>query len=210
VLVIAPWAIYNQSRFARPVPLSTALGSTMVLGNCASTYDGELLGYYNLACVLALRGIDRDASIADGQFRGHAVDFMKENRRRGAVVAAARVGRASGLLWPNQQVELETERGTRASVLRLGFVAYWVLLGFAIYGFVIARRRKVAVYPLLAFPVVALLAVLATIGSVRYRAAAEISLIILAAVAIEAGITVVRRRGAHEPPPKPKPMFTRG
>ncbi len=80
-------------------------------------------------------------------------------------------------------------------------MAYWVLLGFAIYGFVIARRRKVAVYPLLAFPVVALLSVLATIGSVRYRAAAEISLIILAAVSIEAAITVVHQRARMSRPP---------
>jgi len=210
VLVIAPWAVYNQSRFTRPVPLSTALGSTLVVGNCPSTYEGELLGYYNLACALFLRGIDPDASIADGQYRGNAVDFMKENRRRAAVVAVARVGRTFGVLWPNQQMQFETERGTRTSVLRLGFVAYWVLLGFAIWGFVIARRRKVAVYPLLAFPVVALLSVLVTVGTVRYRAAAEISLIILAAVAIEAAIAMVRRRGEPEPAPKPKPMFTRG
>ena len=81
-------------------------------------------------------------------------------------------------------------------VFRAGFVAYWMLVPFAVAGAVIARRRRIPIYPLLVFPVVVVLTVLFTIGAVRYRAPAEIPLVILAAVALDASIKVLRRRFA--------------
>lgn len=208
VLVIAPWGVYNQTRFERPVPLSTGAGAAMFTGNCPPTYEGRLLGYYELGCIAFVPEVDPDFSVADGQYRRQALEFISNNRRKALVVAAARVGRTFGVLWPNQQASFETERGTGIWVVRAGFVAYWVLLGFAIAGVVLARRRRIVVYPLLAFPLVVLLAVLPTIGSVRYRAPAEISLIILAAVALEA--TIARLQGRKTVAGKktePEPMF---
>jgi hypothetical protein len=64
-------------------------------------------------------------------------------------------------------------------------VSYWLLLVPAGAGIVVLRRRRVAIYPLLAFVATAAIAVAPTIGDVRYRAAAEIPLVLLAAVAID-------------------------
>ena len=72
-------------------------------------------------------------------------------------------------------------------------------------GAVIARRRGIPIYPLLAFPAIVLLSVLLTIGQTRYRAPAEISLTLLAAVAIETGL---RRWRAHANRPAPAPEAT--
>src|SRR5262249_21308371 len=74
---------------------------------------------------------------------------------------------------------------------------YWALLPFAIYGVVIARRRKVPVYPLLALVLIVVVAVIPTIGAVRYRAPAEIALVMLGAVGIEALVgRFLTRRGS--------------
>jgi hypothetical protein len=86
-------------------------------------------------------------------------------------------------------MRLETERGTPERVFRVGFFAYWALLPLAVAGAVITRRRGTPIYPLLVFPAAAVLSVLLTIGAVRYRAPAEIVLVILAAVALDAALS---------------------
>ena len=187
VVVIAPWAIYNSTRFARPVPFSTGLGVAMYTGNCAPVYHGSMIGYYNLGCVAFVPHLSTDYSIADGQYRRQALKFMRKNKSRVPLVMAVRLGRTFGFYRPAQQMHLEAgERATPLWVVRLGFVVDWVLLPFAIAGSVLARRRRVPIYPLLAFVVIVIFSVLPTIGSVRYRAPAEIVLVILAALGIDA------------------------
>jgi len=104
-------------------------------------------------------------------------------------------------------MQLDRDRNTELWVIRLGFFMYFVLLPLAVVGAVLARRRHVPIYPLLAFPAVVVLSVLFTIGQTRYRAPAEISLVLLAAVAVEAGIRAWRQRterpAEHEPTPVP-------
>ena len=134
--------------------------------------------------------------------RDRALEFMRDHSARVPVVMAARVGRTFGLFRPFQQMRLETERGSSEWVFQVGFFAYWALLPLGIAGAVIARRRRIPIYPLLVFPAVAVWSVLLTIGSVRYRAPAEIPLVILAAVAIDALVATWRRRDAElEPAP---------
>ena len=73
---------------------------------------------------------------------------------------------------------------------------YWALLPLICGRSVIGRKRDVPIYPLLVFPATVLLAVLFTIGETRYRATAEVSLVVLAAVGIDAAMTGVKRRNA--------------
>jgi 4-amino-4-deoxy-L-arabinose transferase-like glycosyltransferase len=193
IVVISPWAIYNASRFEKPVPLSAGLGAAMLTGNCGPTYHGRLLGSFELGCIAFVRDLDPDPSVADGQYREQALDFMNDNRSRVPVVVAARVGRTFGFFRPAQQMHFEAERGTALWVIRLAFVAFWILLPAAVAGAVRARRHRIPLYPLLAFPATVLLAVVTTIGAVRYRAPAEIPLVLLAAFAFDALIARFRR-----------------
>ena len=80
-------------------------------GKLRRDVPGELLGYYKFGCVL-LREVDPDPSIADGELRRHALDYMRDHLSRTPVVAAAPVGRTFGVFRPAQQTHLETERGT--------------------------------------------------------------------------------------------------
>jgi 4-amino-4-deoxy-L-arabinose transferase-like glycosyltransferase len=198
VVVIAPWAIYNSTRFEKQVPFSTGFGVAMYQGNCAPVYHGPMLGYANLGCVAFVPKIDPDYSVADGQYRRQALKFMSKNKSRVPIVVAARLGRTFGFFRPAQQTHIEAmERTSPLWVFQLGFVEYWALLPFAVAGVVLARRRRIPVYPLLAFVVVVLISVVPTIGSVRYRAPAEITLVILAAVGIDACIAALRARRAR-------------
>jgi hypothetical protein len=55
-----------------------------------------------------------------------------------------------------------------------------------VYGAVILRRRRVPVYPLLTYMGIVVLSSMLTIGDLRYRAAAEVPLVLLAAVGLVA------------------------
>ena len=77
---------------------------------------------------------------------------------------------------------------TTVWVYDLRLVTYWILLVPAIFGSIALRRRRVPLYPLLAFIVTVVLSVAVTYGETRYRAAAEVSIALLAAVGIDAFI----------------------
>jgi hypothetical protein len=188
MMVISPWYLYNTTRFSQPVPLSVGMGGTMVAGNCPPAYEGELIGYFNFGCVVYVSGIDSDPSIADGQYRAIAFEFIKNHKAEFAKVATIRVLRTFSIYDPLDQRELEAERGSPMWVLTTALFSFYVLVPFAIAGGVVARRRKVPLYPLLAFVLIALLIVVPTIGAVRYRSSAEIALVILAAAGIDAAI----------------------
>jgi hypothetical protein len=51
---VAPWAIYNLTRFDNPVTLSTGFGITLANTNCDDTYHGPGLGYWSFRCIGAL------------------------------------------------------------------------------------------------------------------------------------------------------------
>jgi 4-amino-4-deoxy-L-arabinose transferase-like glycosyltransferase len=191
--IMAPWSIYLSTRFDRPVVVAGAVGATMAAGNCAQTYHGPLLGWYVFGCSLGFKQTG-DPITNDDRARSRALTFMREHKSRLPAVMAARIGRTFGFFRPSQQMHLETQRGTSLWVFQVGFFAYWALLPVAVAGAVISRRRGVAIYPLLVFPAVVVLTVLLTIGSVRYRAPAEIPLVLLAAVALDAAAAWWRRR----------------
>ena len=200
VALLMPWMLYNTGRYENPVLLSTGLGAAMRTGNCGPAYEAESLGYYKFGCI-ALPPTSSDPSIADGQLRRAAMDHMRSVPGRAAVAAAARVGRTFNLYRPLQQAQFETERGSALRVTQAAMVSYWILLPVGVAGAVLLRRRRTPIYPLLAYPVIVVLAVLPTIGAVRYRAIAEPVLVILAAVPIEASI---RRRLAAATPADPE------
>ena len=54
------------------------------------------------------------------------------------------------------------------------FVTLAAITLVAVVGAVFARRRRIPIYPMLAFPAAIILSVAFTIGAVRYRAPAEI------------------------------------
>ncbi len=206
VLLLAPWAIYNSSRFERPVPLSTGFGSTLWSGNCPPAYSGPLYGYAT-ECTFVTPNISEDPSVADGQFRTLAIDYMRDHISEVPLVSLARLGRTFGVFRPGQQLGFETFRGTSLWVFQLGTAMYWVLLPLAVYGVVIARRRKVMVYPLLVVPLAVVLATAFTIGAIRYRAPAEVTLVLLAAVGIDQLARLRRRRQeVREPEVEARPV----
>ncbi|MEA2443753.1 MAG: hypothetical protein QOJ12_1045, partial [Thermoleophilales bacterium] len=71
--------------------------------------------------------------------------------------------------------------------------AFWALAIAAVYGAVLLRRRGVPIWPLAAAAALALLATLGGYGVPRFRQPADIAVVVLAGVALDA---LVARRSA--------------
>jgi 4-amino-4-deoxy-L-arabinose transferase-like glycosyltransferase len=198
---VAPWAAYNSSRFERPVPLTTEFGSLLRVSNCDSVYYGDRLGYFDLAC--SDTDLEGDASTRDRVLLRRALRYIRGHVSRVPLVIVAREARTWGLYAPREQMRFDERRGTEGWIVRAAFAGYWLLVVWAVAGTISLRRRKVAVFPLFAFVSVVAVAVAIGFGQTRYRAPAEVPLVLLAAVAIESASTrmhSVTRRGAVKDP----------
>ena len=206
LLVLMPWTIFNLSRFQRPVLLSNGFGPAVATANCQPAYYGSQIGYGELSCLYPFYGGDQ--SISDGKYLHNGLQYAEGHLSRVPLVVFAREGRTFGFWNPFQQTTIDAQwMGTWVGVSRLEMVSYWLLLVPAVIGAVALRRRRVPLYPLLAFVVIVVIAVGTGIGDPRYRAAAEVPLVLLAAAGIDSvlpggrGSWQRRRAGEIEPTP---------
>lgn len=185
VACMMPWVAFNLSRFNRPVLVSTGLGFAMSSASCGVTFHGPLNGYWWYPCG-NFGQIKGDASDRDVARRKHATTYMREHLGRLPVVGIARLGRTWGFYRPAQQLRLDRfESGRDLPAAWVGLVMYWAMLPASAAGALILRRRGVPLAPLVSMAVMVSAAVLLTFGQTRYRAPAEVSLVLLTAVATD-------------------------
>jgi 4-amino-4-deoxy-L-arabinose transferase-like glycosyltransferase len=186
-LVIAPWAIFNGSRFKGWVLLSTNGGATLLAGNCSpTTYGGPRLGSFDEMCELGLsqsertRGLDASERVAVSV--QVALRNMADSVRRLPIVVLARIGRMLALFRPSQTVEL-TARWMLAPVAPIWawVVSYWLIVVLAIAGVGTAIRTNGFVLPLVAPLLIATAVAAIAYGDPRYHAIADLGVIVLAA-----------------------------
>jgi hypothetical protein len=126
-----------------------------------------------------------------------ARDYMRDHIERLPLVVPARVGRTWSAYRPFQMAKIADAEGRPRWISLTGWGVYWVLMGFAVAGVVTLRRKRVALIPLLAPAVIVTLVSAVFYGLVRFRAPAEVSIVVLAAVALDAAWA--RRVAAAEP-----------
>lgn len=201
VVAIAPWTIYNFTRFSEPEILSSGLGTTLAVTHCDSTYSGERLGWWDFQCILALPEPPLERSERDVFYREFAYDYIGAHKGELVKVAAARAGRTWGVFRPFQQVQYDTIEQRPVWASRAGLFSLWALMAAGVAGAVLLRRRRALLLPLLALPGALTLASTMVYGTSRFRAVAEPAVVLLAAVAITAGLVALTRRvgGGHRP-----------
>ena len=192
LIVISPWVVRNLLAFEEPVVLSNGAGTVLVQANCDPTYFGPHLGYWQISCgqpaPYGPNGELLDESQRDRVVRERAFEYINDHRGRliGTVIPT-RIARLWAAYHPVDQLRLDALVDRRSlAVSTLGLVQYYLLIPFAIAGAIAVWRRRGPLLVVAAWiPVVTLTAATA-FGNTRYRAVAEISLVLLAAVAIDA------------------------
>ncbi len=190
LIVIAPWAIYNSTRFKDPVLLSTSDGGLLLDGNCPpKTYSGPLLGWYDTTCLRALptEHPGFDESQTDALARRDAKQNIVHNVSKLPVVVPARFGRLIALYHPSQTVGLVAAwMKTKSAPIWAWVVSYWLLLPLALAGVVIAWRRRAFVLPLLGPAIIVAVDVAMSYGEPRYHTMSDLGTIVFAAVTLDA------------------------
>jgi 4-amino-4-deoxy-L-arabinose transferase-like glycosyltransferase len=189
VVVIAPWTARNWIVFDRPVWFSTNSGDIIAGANCAEVYSGEHIGSWSFACATGVSG--RNEAVVSSELFSRGQDYMREHAERLPAVVAARALRSWGFYDPAGEVIGKTlGEGRSRTANWLGLAACWLLIALAVIGFVSLRRRGRPIFILLAPFVLVLFISVSSYGILRFRAPADVALVVLAGVAVDA---LVRR-----------------
>jgi hypothetical protein len=188
VVVVAPWTIRNFDAFNRPVLISTNEGFLWALANCRQTYSGPDMGFSRLDCLPQPHITDEAKYSARARDKG--LDYAENHLGDLPPVIGVRTLRTWGF-WQPFRIKSE---GVPNTLNDLTVVFEWFLLAVAVAGAVILRRRRRPLWIVLS-PVLLVLVVTALgHGLARYRYGAEPSLMVLAAVAVEAALSRGLRR----------------
>ena len=192
VVVLAPWTVRNLTTFERPFLISTNSESLWAGTNCERTYYTDQVGAWVLACYgPAPSGDESEQAVV---YRDRGLRYMRHHLGRLPVVVAARLGRLWDVFQPwSQGTFFSGLEGRRPGATHFGLVVYWVLLPLAIAGALLLRARRHELWILLAPVLMVTLVGATTYGTTRFRMAAEPSIVLLAAVALEAAALRVRR-----------------
>jgi 4-amino-4-deoxy-L-arabinose transferase-like glycosyltransferase len=177
-LVLTPWTIRNWSAFDRPVLVATEGGETLAGANCDVTYYGRRIGTWQYSCARFDGHGNEAKELNEAGHRG--VRYARHHAGRVPLVLAARLARTWGAWEP-----FAVPEGRRKWVQQLGTVVYFALIPFAVWGIVLLRRRRVPLLIVLAPFVTVTLTTLLAYGQIRFRHSAELSLVVLAAVAVD-------------------------
>ena len=181
-VVLTPWTIRNWVVFDRPVLVATNSGTAIAGANCDDTFYGDRLGGWSPPCIREHPGNEAEhhsEALRDG------LRYAGDHLGRLPVVLAVRTARVWSLYDPFLVPEGRSERAQKLAV-----VAFFLLIPFAVAGALVLRRRRVGLWLLLVPIVLVTATALLTYGNVRFREPAELSLVVLAAVQLDA----LRRR----------------
>ena len=200
LIVVAPWLVFNLTRFEKPELLTSSTGLLLAATNCDDVWRSEHQSYFSIQCTYDIRrekvppGLDQ--SEEDVIYRDAAITYIKGHTDLIPGVVAARVGAILGVYHPSLQIQIDgVIEGRGHGPARAGMYSFYAMALLSVAGAIALRRRRAApVFPLLMPPAMVVITVALTYASTRFRASAEVALCILAAVAIDAGINAVQAR----------------
>lgn len=196
-ILIAPWTARNWAEFDRPVLISTNDGTLLAGANCGLTYHGEDVGFWNIECIS--ERTMRNEARQEARWRSEGASYAGDHARRLPVVLAVRLLRTFDLYQPRRMVRFAEGRLVRAD--QIGVAVYYLLVPFALAGGWLLRRSRRDLLVLLA--PVALVVALSLIGYgiPRFRAPAEVTIVVLAALAVNrlGELVSARRRAGARP-----------
>jgi 4-amino-4-deoxy-L-arabinose transferase-like glycosyltransferase len=216
-IVIAPWTIYNTTRFVHPILLSAQIDPLLASANCDSTYYGDLRGYFDIQCAAKIAArhhitLKDDESQENVVYRHEAIEYVKGHLGRVPFVEGVRLLRIAGLYKTGLYVRADAYIEGRSPIWIswAALYSFWIVAALSIAGVFVGHRRRrddpdraPPMYPLLMPIVVVVATVLVTYASTRFRTTAEPSLAVLAALAIDGAIVMLSTTPARPPADRP-------
>ncbi len=184
IVTVSPWVVRNLVTFREPTFLSTGDGA--ILGSsCDKTYYGNEIGLWNFDCAVQAEPA-RDPSVASANQRKAAFKYIGNHLGRLPVVMAVRVLRIWDLYRPFQGARYAETEGRNIVVGWVGLVVHWLFIVLGFIGFFAMKRRGLTRWPLVMPIVFITLLASMTQGAIRYRAPAEVAVVLLGSFGLQA------------------------
>ena len=200
VVVMAPWCIRNSSTFDRPMLASTVSGSVVAGANGPSTYSGPAIGTWDFRALARTetgrRGWLNEADQSEA-WNEEAREYAFDHPERLPVVAVVRLLRTFDLypFNPVAQVDFHAANSGRLrSVEWVAVASFFVIAALAVAGLLAMRRRGQPTWPFAAMVVLVAFTSVLAYGDPRFRQAADVALVVPAAVGLELLLARVRAR----------------
>jgi 4-amino-4-deoxy-L-arabinose transferase-like glycosyltransferase len=197
--VLSPWLVRNMSAFDGALLISNNSGTATAGANCDQTYSGVDLGLWGFACLRPVRRPGESEAEHAARLREQATDYAGDHLGRLPLVLAVRALRTWDLYQPLRQAHFS--EGTHIQLYRLGLTGYYAVAVLAVWGLILLRRRGQPLLILLAPALLVTVSSLLAFGLPRFRHAAEVPLLVLAAVALTRAAELLRRRSARREGP---------
>jgi 4-amino-4-deoxy-L-arabinose transferase-like glycosyltransferase len=193
VCVVAPWVIRNQIRFEHPTFMSTQDGQTLLGANCGPSYGDDARGFWSYDCVVSLPiPADADQSERSTIMRDTAIEYIGDHLDQVPSVLLARLGRGLSVWRFEEMSSFNTAEGRERWASTIGVVQFWFLAPLAAFGVWRWPSRQPR-WPALVCVAISLLTILAFYGIPRFRIAAEVVVVLGAAVGMVAVWSWLRR-----------------
>lgn len=190
VAALAPWMVYNQPRFEVFVPLSTNSNEVLFYANCDDVYSGEFIGFWSFACQTRHRETigepPGDQAEKALYWREQAVQYVRDHVDQVPSVLLARLGRQWEVFRPAQTIDFAFIESRDRTAVRLGQLAFYLMMPLALVGTVRLRRRGLPLLPLWSHALTVSLTALYAYGTLRFRAPWEPIMVVLASVGVVA------------------------
>jgi 4-amino-4-deoxy-L-arabinose transferase-like glycosyltransferase len=197
LVVVAPWLVRNWNEFGHPL-LSTNAGSLVYGANCDAAYYSRQIGTWPCYPRLTVTP-GRDEADVSSELRSTGLDYARDHAGRVPAVMGVRLMRTFDTWSPNRATRLDAAIGDRdVTTYRAGVAVYFLLAPLAVAGALILRRRGEPLAILLAPFALVIIVALLGYGTPRFRVPAEIPIVVLAAVAIDAVVRARRGEPARE------------
>ena len=189
LIVIAPWCLRNTLAFDRPLGVTTGDGAALAGSNTPATFFGPRIGTWDFGgLALDLPARERTDEAEDGErLRKKGLRYARRHSGRLPVVIGARVGRTWNVypFDPGATVRYNALiRGQREWLEWATLLSAWLVILLAVAGAVVLRRRGAWLAPLAASVALATIVSVLFYGGPRFREAADVALVILAAAAL--------------------------
>ena len=188
VLVVAPWSIRNTLTFDEPVLVTTVDGSVLAGANLPSTYSGPLMGAWDYKGLFRSRLRTDNEAVQSRRWRRAALDYAGDHVSRLPAVFAVRIARTWSL-YPLDPLDRASFAAFHYKYVRwiepISNLLLYAAIVLAIAGGLALRRRRTELWILLAPVVLVTLVSVFAFGDPRFRHAADVALVLLAAVGLE-------------------------
>jgi 4-amino-4-deoxy-L-arabinose transferase-like glycosyltransferase len=201
-IVLVPWVVRNEVVLGQPILFTSNSGHTAAATVCDATFDAgsPYLGFARHECALVGPCVDiRDELEQASCQRDAAWRYMEDHAGRVPIVVAVRILRVWELYRYQDDLGYGELWSRSIPVAKAGLVMYGLMVLIGIAGLVALRRARTPLWPLLVPFVLVTISAALTFGFSRYRLAAEIPLVVLAATGIDWGLRVLAARRQDSP-----------